>query len=386
MGENRLRVAIIGMGAWGTRAHLPAFAARADVEVVAIVDARTEALPAIAEQYGIPHTFSDAASLFRGVNGLDAVVLVTPTETHHDLVLQALAAGAHVLCEKPLAYDVPQADAMMAALRARGRFGKVGFLFRFSPVVERMKQLIEAGYIGDVQLFEGMTLNAQFIDPARPLHWKMRRAHANGGVFVEYGSHTIDLALWLGGPMDRIVGHGATFIAERFTEGGAPGRVDVDDASSWIGTYRGGGEALFRTGWASLPIGGGGVRVYGSRGSLAWQLDPTTRRSEQLVAATIDDPEPRVLLDFTPPYDPAIDAGSFPLGLLARYNARLVERFVADIRANSNTGPSFADGLAAQRVLAALRMSLDESRWVAVERGEEDPMQEGTTNTLKTVR
>lgn len=376
---NHIRVAIIGMGTWGARAHLPAFAARADVEVVAIVDARAEALPAVAEHYGIPHTFSEAESLFRRVNGLDAVVLATPTDTHHDLVLQALAAGMHVLCEKPLAYDVPQAEAVMAAMRARGRIGKVGFLFRFSPVVERMKQLIDEGYIGGVQLFEGVTLNAQFIDSTRPLHWKMQRTHANGGVSVEYGSHTIDLALWLGGPIDRIVGHGATLIAERPTEGGAPGTVDVDDASSWIATYRSGGEALFRTGWASLPIGGGGVRVYGSRGSLAWQLDPTTRRSEQLIAATIDDPEPRALLDFTPPYDPAIDAGSFPLGLLARYNARLVERFVADIRTNSNTGPSFADGLAAQRVLAALRTSLDEGRWVAVETGEEDPHAGGWT-------
>lgn len=363
----RLRVAIIGMGAWGTRAHLPALAAREDVEVVAIVDARTDVLRAIAQQYGIPQTFSDAGALFRAVDGLDAVVIATPTDTHHDLVLQALAAGMHVLCEKPLAYDLPQAKAMVEAMHVRDRIGKIGFLFRFSPVVERMKQLIDDGLIGAVQLFESVTLNAQFIDPARPLHWKMRRARANGGVFVEYGSHSIDLALWLGGPITRVVGHGITLIPTRPTDNAAPGTVEVDDVSSWIGTYRHGGEALFRTGWASLPVGGGGLRVYGSRGSLAWQLDPTARRSEQLVIATIENPEPTMLLNLTPPFDPVIDAGPFPLGLSAHYNARLIDRFVSDIRAGTNTGPSFVDGLAAQQVLAALRTSLDEGRWVNVD-------------------
>jgi predicted dehydrogenase len=360
--EGRLRVAIIGMGAWGTRAHLPALMAQENVEVDAIVDACADVLDAIAAEHGIPHTFPDAAALFHAVDRLDAVVIATPTDTHHDLVLQAIAAGVHVLCEKPLAYDLPQAEVMVEAMRARDRIGKVGFLFRFSPAVERMKQLIDDGLIGAVQLFESVTVNAQFIDPARPLHWKMQRRRANGGVFVEYGSHSIDLALWLGGPIARVVGHGVTLIPTRPTDTAAPGTVDVDDVSSWIATYRHGGEALFRTGWASLPVGGGGLRVYGSRGSLAWQLDPTARRSEQLIGATLDDPEPRVLMDFTPSADPAIS----PLGLSTHYNNRLIARFIADIRAGSNSGPSFADGLAAQRVLAALRTSLDEGRWVAV--------------------
>jgi predicted dehydrogenase len=244
----------------------------------------------------------------------------------------------------------------------------MGFLFRFSPVVMRMKELIDAGFIGDVQLFEGVTLNAQFIDPARPLHWKMQRRRANGGVFVEYGSHSIDLAMWLGGPITRVVAHGVTLISERQDTDGVIRAVDVDDVASWIGVYANGGEALFRTGWASRPVVSGGLRVYGSRGALAWQLDPTARRSEQLVAATNDDPEPKVLLDFTPPFDPRSDGGDFPLGLSARYNARLIERFVEDLRTNTATGPTFADGLAAQEVLAAIRISLDQGQWVDVER------------------
>lgn len=367
MAEDQLRIAIIGMGAWGTRAHLPALAARDDVEVVAVADPRVDTTRAAAEQFNVTRIFTDVDTLFHETPGLDAVVIATPTGTHRELVLRAFDAGVHVLCEKPLAYDLAQARILADAAQSSGRVGKIGFLFRFSPVVARMKELVDAGYIGDVQLFESITLNAQFVDPQKPLHWKMQRERANGGVFVEYGSHSIDLALWFGGPIARVVAHGVTLISERTAGDGARRHVNGDDASSWIATYRSGGEALFRTGWASFPVGGGGLRVYGSRGSLAWQLDPTTRRSERLIAATVDDPEPKTLLDFTPPFDAKIDAGASPLGLSARYNARLVESFVRDVRAGRASGPSFADGLAAQQVLSAIRTSLDEDRWVDVE-------------------
>jgi len=369
MGTDRIRVAVIGLGHWGAHAHLPALAARDDVEVVALVDTHTDTLLPIAEQYGIRQTYSDVDTLFREVVGLDAIVLATPTDTHHDVVMEAFGAGLHVLCEKPLAYDLRQAHEMVDAARSSKRVGKMGFLFRSSPVVERMKQLIDEGYIGEVKLFESVTLNAQFVDPQKPLHWKMQRARANGGVFVEYGSHSIDLALWFGGPITSVVAHGVTLVPERSNQDGAMRAVDVDDAASWIATYESGAEALFRTGWASLPVGGGGVRIYGSRGSLAWQLDPTTRRSEKLLASTLAEPEPHVLLDFAPPFDPQTDAGAFPLGLLARYNKRLVDSFVNDIRAGHASGPTFEDGLAAQRVLAAIRTSLDERRWVEIETG-----------------
>jgi predicted dehydrogenase len=363
----QIGIAIVGLGHWGARAHLPAFGARDDVSVRALVDPRGDAAESLAREHGVGRVETDAAALFRDSDGIDAVVIATPDDTHRDLVLGALSAGLHVLCEKPLAFDVGQAVEMAAAVQASDRIGKIGFLFRCSPVVARMKDMLDLGFIGDVQLFESITVNAQFADPRRPLHWKMQRTHANGGVFVEYGSHAIDLALWFGGPIARVVAHGVTLIPQRPTAEGGSGTADGDDVCSWIASYADGGQALFRSGWASLPVGGGGLRLYGSRGSLAWQLDPTGRRSEALLAATADDPIPRVVFEFAPPFDATLDEGPFPLGLLARYNARLAASFIADIRAGQVTGPSFADGLEVQRVLAAVRTSLDEDRWVDVE-------------------
>jgi predicted dehydrogenase len=373
MAVNRLRVGVIGAGMWGARAHLPALVACSGVDVVALADPDVRRAEEVAEQFGIRHTFADGDALLAQVDKLDAVVIATPTDTHHDLVLAACARGVHTLCEKPLAYDLAQAREMVAALDARGLVGRLGFLFRFSPVVERMKRLVDEGHIGQVQLLESLTINAQFIDPARPLHWKMEQARAHGGVFVEYGAHSIDLALWLAGPMTWVVAHGVTLVPERPTATGERAAVTVDDASSWITQHSNGCESLFRTGWASLPIGGGGLRIYGTQGSLAWQLDPTTRRSEWLLGATLDRPEPHELFAFTPSHDPRTDAGTFPLGLLARYNTRLVQSFVDDIRSGQTSGPTFADGLAAQAVLTGIRTSLDEQRWVELSSNETAP-------------
>ncbi len=334
---------------------------------MALVDPHTQIIEPAAKRYRVPGIHPDVESMLRNVGRLDAAVVATPTDAHHAVVMRLLKAGAHVLCEKPLAYTVAQAEEMVAALRARGRIGKMGFLFRCSAVVSRMKALVDEGYIGEVVALESSVVNAQFVDPEKPLHWKMRRERANGGVFVEYGVHSIDLGLWLGGPMKRVVAHGLTTVARRPpTDGHSV--VDVDDISAWIAVYANGGQALFKAGWASLPVGGGGLRVYGRTGSLAWQLDPTTRRTERLLASTIAEPEPHVVFEFEAPPAPEDDTGWMPLGLLADYNTRLDAGFIDDIRSGHTTGPTFDDGLAAQRVLAAIRTSLDERRWVDVGR------------------
>jgi predicted dehydrogenase len=361
--DARVRVGIVGLGAWGTRAHLPAFAALPDVDVVALVDPDEAAAQRAAAAYGIARVETDAARLLSAPDGLDAVVIATPDDTHHALALAAFDAGLHVLCEKPLANTLAAATEMLAAAERAGRVARMGFLFRHSPVASRMHELVTQGLIGDVQLFEHVNVNAQFADPQRPLHWKMQRHRANGGVFVEYGAHTIDLALWFGGPLTRVVAHGVTLIAERPLAGGGTAPVDGDDAAAWIGVYANGGQALFRSGWASLPVGAGGMRVYGSRGTLFWEQ--RGRDSEALLLATHDDPEPRTLLEFTP-HESSGETGPFPLGIYSHYNQRLVEGFVHDIRYRGVTGATFADGLAAQRVLTAMRVSLDEERWVDV--------------------
>ncbi len=357
-----MRVGIVGLGAWGTRAHLPAFSSMPKVQVAAVVDQNESVAHATAKSFSIERVETDAEQLFSDPDNLDAIVIATPDDTHRDLVIAAFDAGLHVLCEKPLSHRLDQSIEMVAAADRSGLVARIGFLFRHSPVVQNMHQLVSDGFIGEVQFFEHIGINAQFADPTMPVHWKMQRQHANGGVFVEYGAHTIDLAIWFGGSIEQVVAHGLTLIPERSLPDGGRVAVKEDDVSAWIGEYASGGQALFRSGWASFPVGDSAMKVYGSEGSLLWQQHG--RSSESLIAVTRDDPVDRKMLTFEPPLDPIDAAGKFPVGILYHYNRRLVESFVDDIRTGQQSGPNFHDGLAAQRVLAGIRTSLDEQRWV----------------------
>src|SRR5215469_4359375 len=96
----RIRLALIGVGSWGGRAHLPGFAGCDDVQIVALVDPRIDLIRPLGSQYRIPGVFADVEALLDEIRDLDAVVIAAPTDAHHRLALKAIAAGAHVLCEK----------------------------------------------------------------------------------------------------------------------------------------------------------------------------------------------------------------------------------------------------------------------------------------------
>ena len=370
MSTSPIRVAVVGLGAWGTLAHLPSLQAHPDAEAVAVVERDERRLREVAGRFGVPLALSTPDDLWRRQDAFDAVVIATPTDTHHAIALPALALGKHVLCEKPLAFDVDQARDMADAARTAGVVTKLGFMFRFSPAIQRMRALLAEGYAGEVVAFQNHTMNAQFIDPATPIHWKMRRDRANGGVFAEYGAHAIDLAAWLVGPIDRVVAQARTATPQRPDASGAMVAVDVDDAAAWLATFASGAQGSFETSWSTLPVGGGGVRVYGTRGSLAWQPDPGLRTSERLIGATVDQPEPEVLLEYRTQF-PAAPGEARSIGVSADYNDRLIASFIGDVRRTQGSGPDFDDGLRAQRVLAALQASLETGQGASVVNAED---------------
>src|SRR3954468_5428288 len=109
MANQPVRVAVVGVGLWGGRAHLPALKAIPDVDVVSLVDERVDLATALGSEFGVPKSYTEIRALFADDTSLDAVVIATPTDTHADVVGVALAAGVHILCEKPLAYNLSQA-------------------------------------------------------------------------------------------------------------------------------------------------------------------------------------------------------------------------------------------------------------------------------------
>lgn len=194
MAENdSLGLGLIGCGAFGLFC-MDAYSKMRGIHPVAVCDVREDVARDFAHDLGVD-AHGDPRKLIAR-DDIDLVHIATPPSTHHELVMQAIRAGKHVLCEKPLAMSVAQADEMLAAARQADRIAPVNFILRYNTVTRAVKRIIDAGIVGEV-------LNAQLTNCAadsnlHPEHWFWNR-EASGGIFIEHGVHFFDLYReWLG--------------------------------------------------------------------------------------------------------------------------------------------------------------------------------------------
>jgi predicted dehydrogenase len=232
-----VRVGMIGYGGIG-RVHalgyrslpfhygLPADA----VQVVGVATARAATAQAAAAEIGCGYWTDDYRQLLARAD-VDAVDICVPNHLHAEIVLAAAAAGKHIYCEKPLAMDVAEARAMVAAVEAAGVITQMTFNFRFFPAVLRAQQLVQAGFLGRIFSFRGRYYRASYIDPRKPLTWRQRKAIAGGGALFDIGSHILDLLYSLLGPYAAVQATLDTLIGQRPTAAGGSDLqpVDVDD-------------------------------------------------------------------------------------------------------------------------------------------------------------
>ncbi|MEA2528689.1 MAG: hypothetical protein QOG89_333 [Thermomicrobiales bacterium] len=360
--ERPLRVGIIGTGRWATIAHVPGFRSCDGVEVVAICGRSRERGEEVARDLGIPHVYTSAAEMMAG-DELDIVSVVSADDSHPADVRAALAAGAHVLCEKPLAVTVEDARSLADAATTAGVRTMMGFTLRFAPTVMRLRELVVSGELGEPQLLMAFQQNGQFLDPARPFHWKMDGARTGGGAIVEYGVHTLDLAHWLMGDVGRVCATGRTLVPERPLPEGGTARVEVDDSTAWLMEFASGATGICHAGWATVGRAPGlELSVYGSQGAAQVFLSDEAPGDEALLVAGVDG-------RFQPAEIPSRLYKRLPdLGTWWRsWPAHLIQQFVAEIADGTPPfGPTFADGVRAQELLAAVTTSMRERRWVSV--------------------
>ena len=218
---------------------------------------------------------------------VDLVDIATPGDTHAPIAVAALAAGKHVLCEKPLANTVADAEAMVAAAAAHPDLvAMVGFSYRRMPAIQLARRLVAEGRIGTVRHVRAQYLQDWLADPQAPWVWRVDRERAGSGALGDIGAHVVDLAQFITGEV--VSGVSAlleTFVHERPVPTelhglggsavvGAPMRpVTVDDAAAFLGRLSGGGLAVFeatRLAWGRRNQ----IRleVNGSDGSLAFDL------------------------------------------------------------------------------------------------------------------
>lgn len=251
---SELRIGIIGAG-WAARVvHLPGFRA-AGQRVTAICDINPEPARALAEQYDIPRVYTDWREMLANER-LDAVSVCVPNRFHREPVLAALEAGAHVLCEKPLAVTAAEAREMFAAAARHGRILMAAQSFRFDAGPRAIHRVAQAGHLGDIYYAEATAMRRMGIPTWGTFH---QSSHAAGGALLDIGVHMLDLAIWLmGNPeparvsasMQRRFGH-RPHIARMFRNAWDPERFDVEDFAVALVRFANGATLLVRATWAA---------------------------------------------------------------------------------------------------------------------------------------
>ena len=340
-----------------------------DIEMTALCGRSEPELAAAATRLGWASHETDWRTLIER-DDVDVIDICTPGDSHAEIAIAALAAGKHVLCEKPLANSVAEAEAMAAAAEKASGHAMVAFNYRRVPALALARRLIEQGRLGEIRHVRAQYLQDWLIDPQFPLVWRLRRETAGSGALGDLGAHLIDLSQYLTGQHIESVGALLkTFVAERPLPGAASGlsasggsgrgQVTVDDAALFTARFDGGGIGVFEaTRFAPGRKNAMRVEVNGADGSLAFDFESMNELA--FYDATEDSASAgfrRILA--TEPGHPYMDAW-WPPGHIIGYEHTFtheVRDFVLSIASGSAPSPSFADGLQVQRVLAAVEAS-----------------------------
>jgi predicted dehydrogenase len=359
--------------AWRTAPHVFGLPLRPELTVLCGRDPAATA--AAARRHGFAATETDWHALLDR-DDVQLIDVCTPGDSHAEISIAALDAGKHVLCEKPLANTVAEAEAMAAAAqraRARGIRAMAGFNYRRVPAIALARQLVADGRIGAIRHVRASYLQDWLADPAFPLTWRLQREQAGSGALGDLGSHLVDLAQHLTGQLiTGVSATSTTFITERPLVAGEPGRtgaVTVDDAVAFSARLGAGTLASFEaTRFAAGRKNALRIELNGAQGSLAFDLERLNEleyydRGEDTATAGFR----RVLV--TEPGHPYLSVW-WPPGHVLGWEHTFVHQvrdLVTAIAADEDPAPSFADGLQVQRVLAAVADSAaKDSQWTPV--------------------
>ena len=306
---------------------------------------------------------------------VELVDVVTPGNTHKEIVLAALEAGKHVLCEKPLANSLSEAREMVTAARNAGTVNMVCFNYRRAPAVQLARKLIEEGRLGEIRHWRATYLQDFIMDPSFPLIWRLKREVSGSGALGDIGAHIIDLAQFVVGPISEVTGMTETFIKERPLEeasaglsasgGTETGEVTVDDAAAFLARFENGAIGTFEaTRFAAGRRNQNSFEVNGSKGSVAFDLE---RMNELEVFFTEDDADVQGFrtVNVTEPDHPYTGAW-WPPGHILGYEhtfIHTIKDLMDGIKRGESPAPTFEDGYRCQAVLDAVERSAASGEW-----------------------
>ncbi|HEY43182.1 MAG TPA: Gfo/Idh/MocA family oxidoreductase [Anaerolineae bacterium] len=293
---------------------------------------------------------------------LDIVDICTPNVLHMEQVEQAVQRKLHVYCEKPLAMNYEEARAMAQIAREAGVLTHVAFVLRYLPAIRQMKALLEAGRIGEILNFRGHMYHSGYLDPDRPMSWRLRHSQSGGGVFADLGAHLIDLLHYLMGKVAWVRAATKTYISSRPVSRGATEReeVDVDDWALCTMELESGAMGVLEvTRMAAGAAEETALEIYGSQGALIFHISqPNFVRYYDLnrkmwSLGAIDVPE----FPGERPIGQLWPSGKYSQGLMTDAHLASAYDFLLCVAEGKPSTIGFEAGLATQEVLEAAYLS-----------------------------
>jgi len=381
-----LRIAIIGYNFMG-KAHsnawlqAPRFFGLNRNPVLQVACGRDEvATRSFADRWGWRHVETDWRKVIER-DDVDVVDISVPQHLHHDVAIAAARAGKHILCEKPMALSVAQAEEMLRAAQSAGVKHFLNHNYRRTPAIRLARQLIDEGRIGRIFHWRGAYQQDWIVDPNFPLTWQLQKETAGAGPHADLNSHSVDLARYLVGEIRTVSCLTASFIKERplsagsatFSTGGGDkkaetGPVTVEDASLMMVEFASGAVGSFEaTRFASGRKNRNTFEIYGSEGSLTFDLESMNELQFHSRSDPVHAQGFRTILA-TEPCHPYVSKW-WPPGHILGYEHAFVHGvadFVQAIAHNTPIEPDFSDGVKCMKVLEAGLVSAVSGSRVAV--------------------
>jgi predicted dehydrogenase len=355
LSKRKIRVAVIGAG-FGSAVHIPALQHLDDTEVVAVCSRREERASAVAGRFSIPIASTDWRDVINDPK-VDAVVVATPPYLHHQMVITAIEAGKHVLCEKPLARNLAETRDMAKLAQSANVVAMVNHQFRYLPIRRRVKELIDEGYIGDPHAVSMIIFRSSLADPDERAFGWMMEADKAGGMLRASGSHYIDTLRWWLGDVHAVAGTTATMVKHRrLPDSATRATVDADDNFAFMLRFANGAIGSVHFSATAPTDAGESITISGSEGMLIVEGDGelfgARRRDVSLRELQIPDRLIPKLPEFS--------------HYLTRPTIMLMQDWIRAIRdgANARFSPSFNDGAKVQEIIDGVIRSGVQGRWI----------------------
>jgi len=363
MSDGILRVGLVGVGGVCAAVHYPGLQLIAGVEIAGICEPSEALRQARQSEWGIEKAFSHMDQFLAEVKP-DAVSIATPNVYHRELIAQALDAGCHVICEKPLGMDYAQTQEIYQWGKGSGRRHMTAFTYRFVPAMNYIRHLVRTGVLGQIRHARFQRLQDW---GERAIGWRQYRDQAGSGELGDMGIHRIDFAEDLLGPISSVCGAAKQLVPRDLDADGLPcPPQDVEDWISWIAEFENGTTGVFEMGKLSKGFGPGGdhdqAELNGTESSVVYRL----HNPHEILFAPRGEPYqsrpvPEEFLKRPgAPRDPALGD---PVRTF-RYDQAW--EFVSAIREERDCIPSFYHGMRAQAVADTILEAIAERRWIDV--------------------